>query len=531
MWNSGQTTSSICTSSGGWHVVVVTDALGCTTADSVYLYSVVGQISTDDDVICLGDTATITVTAAGLLQPIGSNYALTYLPDGNGASYQVGVTVNDQPIGSTFSSANDELQICLNIEHSFMGDLEIKIICPNGQDAVLKEFPGGGGTYLGGAIDNNSGPGVGVDYCFSDNASFGTMVAENVAGNWVTAGTPASISMPGGVYTPFESLANLDGCPLNGTWTLEVTDNQSIDDGYVTFWGLGMYVAATQVSYLWSTGSTANSILVAPQQTTSYSVDVTTDLFTCPASQEIIVNALPEVNFSMNPSDCYLGNGILGFFLSNGDTLQIYNLLGIEVGPNGLDAGLYDVTIIDQDGCSVDTLVEVTLDVDSMDMVYGATIVFPGDQYTYSVGSSECLTYQWAIVNGTILSGQDTHTVTVSWNPGVSGTISVSVQETREFSRSLSLEVLMFNGIDDINGQQLAMYPNPAQGGVHVQVPTKARSYAFISSDGRVIAHGTLPYNSTGSQWLPIPANANGIIGLMIVSDDGIRTGRVSVVH
>lgn len=530
-WNNGQTGSNICTSAGGWNVVIVTDIGFCTASDSVFIYPVIGNVSATEELLCLGDSASISVASTGLMHPMGSNFQLTYVPDGNGASYSVAINVSDQPPGATYNAATDDLQICLNIEHSFLGDLEMKIICPNGQEAILKEFPGGGSTYLGGAIDNNSGPGTGVDYCFSNNATWGTMVVENTNGNWVTAGTPPSSSLAGGVYAPYQSLSLLNGCPLNGTWTLEVLDNQSIDDGYVTFWGLGMYLASTQATYLWSTGSTDQSIVVSPQQTTAYSVEISTDLFTCTAVQEIEVYSVPTVSFSMNPSDCNLGNGWLDVLLQFGDTLFIYDLLGIEVGPNGLDPGLYDVVLTNQYGCSVDTTLEVALDVDSMDMVYGATIVFPGDQYTYTVGYSACLTYQWTIVNGTILSGQGTHMVTVSWNQGVSGTISVSVQETREFSASLTLEVLMFNGVGEHGQQSLEVFPNPAHGGVYVNLPQQATSYSLIATDGRVLAQGTFVPNSVGKQWISFPAAAAGIVEVVIATPDGPRRGRVTVVE
>jgi gliding motility-associated-like protein len=93
-------------------------------------------------------------------------------------------------------------------------------------------------------------PGVGYEYCFSMSATWGTMVAENGLGNWVpTVGVPANNSMSPGTYTPFESFNNLIGCPLNGTWTIQVTDNAGIDNGFIFNWGINFDPALLPGSY------------------------------------------------------------------------------------------------------------------------------------------------------------------------------------------------------------------------------------------------------------------------------------------
>ena len=42
-----------------------------------------------------------------------------------------------------------------------------------------------------------------------------------------------------GLYQPEQSfIPALQGCPINGTWTLTVRDNLGIDDGYICEWGI-----------------------------------------------------------------------------------------------------------------------------------------------------------------------------------------------------------------------------------------------------------------------------------------------------
>lgn len=209
----------------------------------------------EQTVILGGANQTDTVGVAfppGSFEIGGSVAGLTPLPDGSGSNYSTSIQMSGFPVGSVFSNASDLENICMNIEHSFLGDLEIWLTCPSGVEVPLVNsyngnighIPGGfagGSVYLGGANDNGVGtPGVGAEYCFSSvNNTFGTMAAERAANNYVLAGTPAGNSMnPNGVYLPEVSFNNFNGCPLNGPWTLTVRDNWALDDGYIFEWGL-----------------------------------------------------------------------------------------------------------------------------------------------------------------------------------------------------------------------------------------------------------------------------------------------------
>jgi gliding motility-associated-like protein len=160
----------------------------------------------------------------------------TPLPDGSGVSYSTDITMSGFSPGSTFSSATDLQEICIDIEHSYLGDLDIILICPNGQQLVLHQYPGGGGTFLGNPWDGAqqaNGAGDGLTYCFDNNATGllvngPTQAATNTAGNTIQPGT----------YEPEGDFNDLVGCPLNGDWTLEITDNLGSDDGYIFEWGL-----------------------------------------------------------------------------------------------------------------------------------------------------------------------------------------------------------------------------------------------------------------------------------------------------
>ena len=293
-----------------------------------------------EDVICLGESTSllggVTITdTVGVTIPqgtfnLGGNFAgLTYLPDGSGAQYQAPIQIGGFPFGSTIQNAQSLNQVCITMEHSFLGDLEIWLQCPSGVIIPLVNsygagaIPGGnsgGGTFLGHAIDDvgGGGPGIGWEYCFSSvfNTT-GTMMG-TYPGNTipVTAQAPLSAGNsinPNNTYSPETTFANFTGCPVNGTWTIFVQDNLGIDDGYIFEWGLyfdasyfpgiGNYQNTVQSSF-WSPDptiiSSQNDTLITVQPTTTgihgYTFNII-DNFGCPydTTINITVQALPDI--------------------------------------------------------------------------------------------------------------------------------------------------------------------------------------------------------------------------------------------
>ncbi len=217
-----------------------------------------------EDTVCLGQNTnliggtTLTDTVGidipyGTFQIGGTFAGLTYLPDGTGAVYTTSIPISGFADTTTYQNFGDIDQLCLDIEHSYLGDLEIAITCPNGTMVSLwNGYSGGGGLVAGGCgsgigtfIGNDTNLDGGVPgspvwtYCFSEiNATLGTMCAENSAGNTVTNDYGFQSMNPDGVYLPDGNFNDLVGCPINGNWTITVQDNQGIDDGYIFQWGL-----------------------------------------------------------------------------------------------------------------------------------------------------------------------------------------------------------------------------------------------------------------------------------------------------
>lgn len=136
--------------------------------------------------------------------------------------------------GQTITSASDIESIGMRMEHSYMGDLDIIIQCPNGQRMTLFNQACSGG-FFGEAVDTHTmgsnscsdGPqyvGVGYDYYWTSSNNRGLMSA-NCPG--------FDNSLPAGNYQPVDNFSSLVGCPINGEWCVIFIDHLSQDDGTV----------------------------------------------------------------------------------------------------------------------------------------------------------------------------------------------------------------------------------------------------------------------------------------------------------
>ena len=211
-----------------------------------------------------------------------------FLPDGeecNGScSYLSPVTFDIFNSGDVITSAQDIKFVRINMEHSYIGDIYINITCPNGQKADIMRFAGSGtsacdsvipeesrswlsgnnmseSTFFGQANDNQntsypcnasaSGnePGKGWNYCWSSNTTSGYQYASGDgivyrSGHAHNGRVDSSdVAAHRNFYHPDESFSNLEGCPLNGTWYIEVVDGYSVDNGYIFEWELTLDAA------------------------------------------------------------------------------------------------------------------------------------------------------------------------------------------------------------------------------------------------------------------------------------------------
>ena len=168
-------------------------------------------------------------------------------PDGTGGtqthvSSNVPLTLPDEMTTTSTltvagrSGAITDVNVTLDVTHTFDGDLEITLIAPDGTRIILVNNRGGTGENFAGTT-------------FDDEAAAS-----------ITAGS-APFS---GSFRPEQLLSMLDGKNANGVWQLEIDDQAAVDTGTLNSWSLTITTAATQpLSYSLS-GPNSSAFAINP---------------------------------------------------------------------------------------------------------------------------------------------------------------------------------------------------------------------------------------------------------------------------
>jgi subtilisin-like proprotein convertase family protein len=137
------------------------------------------------------------------------------IPDDNAGGVQSTLSV---PVSGRIK----DLDVTLNVSHSFVGDLKVELTSPDNSTTVrLIEHVGG---------PNNGGNDL-VDTVFDDEAS-------------TAIGAGASIAPYTGSFKPQgDQLARFDGKEQQGAWKLRVSDRYENDTGSLMGWGLTIRTA------------------------------------------------------------------------------------------------------------------------------------------------------------------------------------------------------------------------------------------------------------------------------------------------
>ena len=197
-----------------------------------------------------GSTGYTPVTGSFVQPPISGDSI--FLPDTPPLCFTSEINVSQFLPGQTVAAINDILGIDMNIEHSYLGDLRISIIAPNGATAILHNA-NGGNCFLGEPVDEDlTGGGVnpglsgirgkGYNYSFTPAAAR-TMQQESTIyryGYTDNAGQNVTnhLYLPAADYRASGGLNALIGAPLNGKWTLRICDGAAIDNGFLFNWGI-----------------------------------------------------------------------------------------------------------------------------------------------------------------------------------------------------------------------------------------------------------------------------------------------------
>ena len=146
--------------------------------------------------------------------------------------------LRDFPAGERLASGDGIVEICVDIEHDYVGDLSMWVECPDGGrvDLMVRDplERGARGEFFGAPTTQPNSPAAGVPgtYCWS--GSGGPTIDE------VARSVPNGQRMPEDVrYRPAAgTFSDLSGCALNGDWELHVLDLVSGNGGTVFDWSI-----------------------------------------------------------------------------------------------------------------------------------------------------------------------------------------------------------------------------------------------------------------------------------------------------
>lgn len=148
--------------------------------------------------------------------------------------------------GAKLTDPTKLLKICVKMEHSWLRDLQMELITPDGNIFILDRWydrTTPEEIYLGDANDSDTSttpvPGTGMEYCWTPTAP-AEMIDRT---NGVSAPTKTSIGLSKwrlnpGDYKSSSGWGTLMNSTLNGKWTMRVTDLWGQDNGFMFNWSI-----------------------------------------------------------------------------------------------------------------------------------------------------------------------------------------------------------------------------------------------------------------------------------------------------
>ena len=465
LWSTGATTKvTTPTASGSYSVTVtVTDANGCSatsTGLSVVVNSRPLAITGANQTICnlqsvaLGSAAvagntyswspSTGLSSSSVSDPtanpsVTTTYTLTETITATGCtnSNPVTVTVNQLPVSTV--SASGPTTICLGDSVTLTANLYTSYLWSNGETTRSIKVKTLSGNYSVTVTDANacqklSAPttvvvnplpaavtGGNQTICVNQSISLG---APSVAGNtysWSpsnglsssTVSDPIASPTTTTTYTLTETIA-ATGCLKTNTSTVTVN---TLPIATITASGLSSFCQGGSVtltssigaSYLWSTGETTQSIVVASSG--NYTVTVTNALG-CSATSSpkvVTVNAYPTASITPSGPTTLCQGGTISLTSSVGFT-YLWNNGATTQSISTTTSGSYSVTVTALNGCAatsaVQTITVLPITIPTIS-ASGPTTFCYGNNVTLSSSGQVGSTYSWS-------TGETTSSITVS---------------------------------------------------------------------------------------------------------------------
>lgn len=391
-WSNGSTATTIIVSPSNTttYTVTVTATNGCSATASgvVNINGTLSPVITPTNpAICPGGQVTLIVTAGGsyswsntdntqsvTVSPTSSTtYTVTVTNGGTcSGTASVNVTVNSNPVVAVNPSNGS---ICSGLGATLTASGGISYQWSNADTgAVISVSPLATTSYIVTVTNNNgctatangtvnvlSNPNAGINpnaiaICSGSNT---TLTASGGGTyNWSNSSTATSVTVsPLSTTTYFVTVTGNGNCTATASAVVTVNSAPiatiNINTNPICNGQSDTLNATGGVSYVWSSGSNADTISVTPTATTTYSVTVTgANSCTATASASLTVNSLPSASVTPSTATICLGSGTTltasggaSYNWSNNNAVAVNNV-------NPTITTLYTVTVTSANGCS-----------------------------------------------------------------------------------------------------------------------------------------------------------------------------------
>lgn len=164
-------------------------------------YTIVAKTNLANDAVAANNEVSKIISNASCIFPQNN----TQYPIGPNANMVTNSVIN---IPGSFTI--NDVNVKVNLTHTWVADIDMKIIGPDGTEVILAED-------LGGSGDN-----------------YTNTIFDDQAANPITSGTPPFT----GTFRPQGNLSNFNGKNALGNWTLRIVDDSNSDGGNLLNWAL-----------------------------------------------------------------------------------------------------------------------------------------------------------------------------------------------------------------------------------------------------------------------------------------------------
>ncbi len=385
VWNTGSTNSSISNLIAGNYSVLVTDANGCTSNLLTTITQPTNALTssgTTTPINCSGNA-----NGSISLTPSGGTAPYTYLWNNNAITQNLNslisgvytVTITDANSCTYVYSSSVQQPIAVLSTTYLVQD----VACFGGSTGIINSLPTGGTAPYTYSWSN------GLTSANLSNVSAGTYTLTITDANGCTFSQPVTVSQPLAAVAATNTSTNIN-CHGDLTGTINVTVSG----------GLGNY------SFQWNNGATTEDLnALAPG---NY-ILVVTDQNGCTASTSASISQpslSPNISLVSQPVSCFgMQNGAVSSTVNGGTGPYTYSWNNGATSDNisGVSAGIYTLTVTDNNGCSV----SITTTISEPTAILDANL---------TVAAANCVTNQMGSINVSIVGG--TAPFTYLWNNG-----------------------------------------------------------------------------------------------------------------